>query len=275
MQQFIRENASKPIAFSDKLSAVPTWLAQYNKSMSESGVHGDAVYDADRAVRRAHGSTAITNRPAIVRGTSPWLTTFYNFFSDILNRQMETVWKAGEAVDLAKSGQFQAAMGHVPEIAAGLFAYAIWPAVVEQLVSPTGGKNQSWTSKAAEALGSTLSSSWVGVRDLVNAMMAGRDPTLGLGGTALGYAAQTYKDLHDKYPSKQKNERIIIHAAQLGGLMTGMVPAPVGRLTAFGYGTNVGIEHPKGPWSWLVGARYGTLKNHSSTLENYLAGKPW
>jgi len=34
-----------------------------------------------------------------------------------------------------------------------------------------------------------------------------------------------------------------------------------------------GQEHPKGPWAWMVGLRYGTTKGHSETAQDYLHGK--
>jgi len=61
------------------LSAVPTWLAADTNKIEAGETHGDAVFAADRAVRRAHGSTATTNRTQIMREASPWLTSVYNF----------------------------------------------------------------------------------------------------------------------------------------------------------------------------------------------------
>ena len=49
--------SSKPVALSDMLSAAPTWLAAY-KEIAAGKDHGEAVVFGDRAVRRAHGSTA-------------------------------------------------------------------------------------------------------------------------------------------------------------------------------------------------------------------------
>ena len=64
--------ASKPVAFSDMLSARPTWLAAYLKAIEEGSDHGEAVALGDRAVRRAHGSTATTSRTAVQRNWNPW-----------------------------------------------------------------------------------------------------------------------------------------------------------------------------------------------------------
>ena len=67
--------ASKPVTFSDMISAVPTALGAYKKALEEGKSEGDAVYMGNREVRRAHGSTSQFNRTAIVRNSSPWMTS--------------------------------------------------------------------------------------------------------------------------------------------------------------------------------------------------------
>jgi hypothetical protein len=272
-RQKIMQWASKPVALSDMISAVPTWLAAYEKEMAESGVHGDAVYAADRAVRRAHGSTAITSRTTIMRESSPWLTSVYNFFSDIMNRQMETLWKAGEAVDLAKEKEFKAAMATVPALTASLFAYAVWPAIVEHLVSGEGDEKDSWAKTAALAMTRTAASSWVGVRDAMNWLLLGYDPQFGLAGTAMKELLSVYKDLGKDHPFRKDHAgKLIQDGAAFVGATTGLVPAQIGRVGRYVHDVNVGLEHPRGPWAWLTGLRFGTTKDHSTTFERYMKG---
>lgn len=38
-----------------------TWLAKYRKVLAETGNEGEAIFEADRSVRRAHGSSARTD----------------------------------------------------------------------------------------------------------------------------------------------------------------------------------------------------------------------
>lgn len=38
-----------------------TWLARYQKVLAETGNEGKAIFEADRSVRRAHGSSAKTD----------------------------------------------------------------------------------------------------------------------------------------------------------------------------------------------------------------------
>src|SRR5207244_2284273 len=180
--------SASPVAMSDLLSAVPTWLAQYEKSFADNGgVHGDAVYDANRSVRRAHGSVAITNRSTVMRGGAlgQWFASVYGFFNHIMNRQYELLWKSGEALDMVKAGEYKSAMQQAPQLTSMLFAYVLAPALIEEMVTPLmSTDNESWGKKAAKGLTFTLGASWVGIRDIANAILNGRDPAVGLIGTA-------------------------------------------------------------------------------------------
>ena len=275
MRQKIMELSSKPVALSDMISAVPTWLAKYESEINAGATHGDAVYEADRSVRRAHGSTAITTRTAMMRNSNPWLVSIYNFFSDVMNRQMETIWKAGETKDLVKQGEWKEAAKTVPALTASLFAYAIWPAIVETWVSPHPHKDDdSWLKKSAAAMTFALGSSWVGVRDIASAMTMGRDPQFGLTGTAYQTMTNTFHDLAKKEPfNKEHAGKILQDAGIMIGGLTGMLPAQVSKGGRFLFDVSSGQQKPKGPWQWLTGLRYGTIEKHPATFEDYLKGK--
>lgn len=269
LRDTITEISSKPVALGDLMSAVPTWLAIYKREMSEHGVLGDAVYAADKAVRQAHGSSAVTSRSRVARSRSAlgsWMTGFFTFFNDLMNRQVETLWRAGEIKGYAKEGDYAKAMSEAKVVTGRLLAYVVAPAMIEELVTPLASdKNESWGSVAAKSLLFTLSSSWVGVRDIVNAALNGRDPSVGLLSTMGKSATDTIRDLASKH---QKPGNVIKHGTQLSGMLTGLTPAPIGRAAEF----SLSKEHPRGPWGWLVGLRYGTLKGHSPTFEQYMRG---
>ena len=265
--------ASYPVAMGDLASAVPTWLAQYNKTLAEGATHGDAVYMADRAVRRAHGSTAVTNRSAVMRGGnySPWLASVYGFFNHIMNRQYEMVWKAGEMLDLAKKGEKVEAMQKVPELTSMLFAYVLLPALIEEAVTPLASSdNESWGKKAAKGVAFTLGASWIGVRDVANAMLNARDPSVGLMSTALRTFPDVVRDYaKDKPLSKAHAQKLVRDGSVLLGTTTGLMPAQVGRVASGILGYNMGTERPKGPWGWMTLGRFGTLDKHPKTFDEW------
>lgn len=273
LRSTVQRFSSAPVALSDLLSAVPTWLAQYEKTLGEGATHGDAVYMADRAVRRAHGSVAVTNRSAVMR-TGPlgaWFASVYGFFNHIMNRQYELLWKSGETLGMAKDGEYKAAMQRAPELTSMLFAYVLAPALIEEMVTPLASSdNESWGKKAAKGIAFTLGASWVGIRDIANAMLNGRDPSVGLISTAGKTVTDFARDLNKQGPfNKEHAGKIVKDGATLLGALTGVVPTQVGRAAQFSFGVATGTERPKGPWGWLVGARYGTLNKHSKTFDEW------
>lgn len=255
---------SYPVAMSDLLSAVPTWLAKYESAMREGVAHGDAVFEADRAVRRAHGSSVITNRPSMMRGgpMQQWISSLYGFFSHILNRQYELMWKSGDTLGLVKKGEYTEAAKKVPELTWGLFSYILFPALIEELVSPiTNDEKESWGKKAAKGLVKGVSSSWVGIRDIATAALSGHDPSAGLLSTTFKSATDLYRDLAKDHPlSKQHAGAIIQHGATAFGALTGLTNAQEGKAARFIYDYTAGNVKPKGYGQWWHGLRYGNLK---------------
>lgn len=273
-RQRIMQWSSWPVALSDMASAVPTWMAQYDKGIEEGLPHGDAVSEADRAVRRAHGSTAVTNRPALTNQISPWLTSFYNFFNDVFNRQAETLWRAGDELKLPSDARRDTAMKVAGTAAAGMFAYAIWPAIVESWVSPQPSSPQdSWGKKAAKGLLFTEGATVPVIRDIVNGFLDAKDPDVGLLSTEGRALFDIARDFGKGAPFNQAHaQKTIRDASGFVGALTG-IPQQAGREISAGVGVTSGIDRPRGPWGWLVLGRYGTLKGHSQTLEDYMAGR--
>lgn len=118
LRQTVIEKGSWLVAKSDMFSAKPTWLAAYRNAQEKGATHGDAIDLADAAVRDAHGSTAVTNQPALVRGGGAlhnWLTSVYGFFGTVMQRRIELCQDIHDTWDLAKQGDITSAAKNVPE----------------------------------------------------------------------------------------------------------------------------------------------------------------
>jgi len=270
----VMQLASKPVALSDMLSAAPTWLAAYKEAQAAGKDHGESVAFGDRAVRRAHGSTASTSRTSFQRNYNPYLTSVYNFWSDILNRQVETIWKAGDIYKLTEGNPVQKGLATVPTLAGGLLAYSIWPAIVESHVSPhPHGDDESFVWRALKQFAFTEMGGWVGIRDAATAFAFARDPHYGLTGTAWQGLTNLPRDLLKKEPlNKERVGRLIQDGAGLMGTLTGAFPLQIGKSARFLYGVKTGQENPKNTWQWLTGLRFGTNDKHSESFEKYWKG---
>ncbi len=264
LRQTLLRLGSSPVSWSDLLSAVPTWLAQYEKVMNETGVHGDAVFMADRAVRRAHGSTAITSRPELVRSgpMGRMFTSLYGFFNHVLQRQFEMSWRAKEAFGKITEGEFKEAAKDVPRLGVMLFSYVVFPALIEEMVTPlTNDKRESWGKWGAMALIKGLSSSIPILRDITHSFLTGHDPSAGLFSTGYKAVSDLVKDLRREKPfSKQNAGNYLQHGAVAIGAATGWMAAQPGKTAKFIYNYATGQERPRGYGQWWHGIRYGTAK---------------
>lgn len=278
-REFMMHAGATPVSISDLLSAVPTWLAKYKDEIAKGSNEGDAKFLADRAVRRAHGSSVLSNKPSIARTNAlgAMFSSLYGFFSHMQQKQYELAWKAKDMMSdaLGKgSGDIDPTTRHVPDLIKGLFSYIIAPAVIEELVTPTDdhGQKHSFGRKAAETLAMGVSSSFIGVRDFVRAVINVRDPQAGLIGTSLKAGTDIARDLR-KGPqavSKENAGNILKHTFALTGVLTGLTNAQEGRSAEYLWRYYHGQERPKGPWDISTGLRYGKTDKHSRTFEEWL-----
>jgi predicted GNAT family acetyltransferase len=272
MMQF----GATPVAASDLLSSVPTWLVAYKRAIMAGESEGEAIYRGDLAVRQTHGSSVMSNKPSIMRGNAftALYSSLYGFFSHMFQKQYEMAWKAKDAMGLAKEGEKLEAAKRIPELASLFLSYVILPAVIEELVTPyTNSERDSWGKKIAKTLVYGISSSTIGARDFIHGFIGGRDQQVGLMGTMfqlisnvgkdLGKGAQTFTD-----PARQA--KFANHVLTMFGLLTGLTNASEGKMAEYAWRVNKGLEKPKGPWELLTGARYGTTKGHSKTANQYL-----
>lgn len=275
-REMMQAIGSTPVAVADLLSTVPTWLAQYKKSIAAGLDEGQSVFEADRVVRRTHGSSVITNRPAIMRTNAlgRTFTALYGFFSHMLQKQYELAWKAKDAVGGFREGNLEDAKKYAPQLIMGFVSYVILPALVEEMVTPyISSERDSWGVKVAKSLALGMSSSLIGVRDFIHALINMRDPAAGLASTFMKTGTDIARDLRKgvKVLDKEHAGNLIKHTFALVGATTGLTNAQTGRSTAFMYRYYQGLEHPKymffdkhwtpgGEGTWAKGLTRGTLK---------------
>lgn len=266
LRETIQEVASKPVALSDLVSAVPTWTAVYNKEIMAGSDHGLAVFTADRAVRRAHGSTAATNLPELVRGGGPmhsWLTTLYGFFGTQMQRRAEVAFQLNDIYQLGKAREIKAAAGKMPQLSGLIFATMFWPTVVEEVVNHIGSEDhRGWLEKLFYgALGGTASS-FLYLRDMTYGISHDRDPSVGLASTVAHDFAKVMADLKKGKTmlNKQHAGKSVEDFLTAFGDVSGMSPKIVGHTARFGIDWYTGYQRPKTLGDIGLGVTKGTMK---------------
>lgn len=269
LRELVTNVGATPVSISDLLSAVPTWAAKYKTEIAAGTDEGMAVSLANRAVRNAHGSSIITNKPAIARTNAlgAMFSSLYGFFSHMQQKQYALAWKARDML----AGQ-RSVPNTAPDLIRGLFSYVIAPAIIEELVTPTtNSEHESWGKKAATTLAMGVSSSFIGVRDFVRAAINVRDPQAGLIGTSMKTGTDLARDLSKDSAAftKDKAGNLIKHTAALTGVLTGLTNEQEGKMAEYLYKYSHGIERPKGPWDFASGLRYGTTDKHPHSFDQW------
>lgn len=266
-RQQLTQWGAKGVAFSDMLSAAPLWLAKYRSEMeANGGVHGDAVREADMAVRRAHGSTAITNLPSIARGSgpvTPWLTSLYGFMGTSMQRRIEIFHDVNDAYKLGMQGQIREAAKFVPSILSSTAVYVAWTGLVEELVSGQfTDDRRGLGSKALTFLFGTVAQSMVGLRDLVYDLEAGRE-SAGLISTPINDLIHLKRDISKNAPlAKQHAGQLLQDGCTALGDLGGVCPKHLGTLGHYGLDVFNGFQHPRTPSDVYRGAISGKQQLH-------------
>ncbi len=236
MREWIMEMSSYPVGFSDLLSAVPTWLAEYRRAKEDGMSEGESIALGDRAVRFAHGDYATTNRPAVMRGGafSQWMTSVYNFYSHMLQKSMEIYWRARDAKQLRNFGDIDKAREISKPIAGMTFAYVFWPAVVGTFAAWVAGEISEEDDTTAGAFARQLVHHTAGnvplVRDVVDGVMHKKDPQAGLLSTYYTLLNNFQRDIRKEDPlSDEHAGRLIQDLSGTIGATLGLMPQQVGK----------------------------------------------
>jgi hypothetical protein len=266
--------SSKPIALADAFSAEPMWLAAYRQQKAAGMTEGDAVYYADKLVRKAHGSTSVTSQPMVMHDLSKWFVPMYNFYNDVVNRAVEGYWRAGESVKAFKAEDYENMQRHMKAAAISGFASIIMPVVFHNLVEPPETHpDDSWPMRLLRDVAHPFSASLPIIRELVPFLMGSQSPDTGMFTTAAKEIAQFPKDTFQKQTGPAHTEKLIRDGGTFLGVLTGVPGRQLGAWAGAGYGLSTGEEAPQGPWGAGDLERYGTTRGHSQTMDQYMQGQ--
>ena len=149
-------------------------------------------------------------------------------------------------LDLIKDQEWSAAKKTITPIAGLLFASAIWPAIVENMVTPETekeGHKDSWGWKAVKGTTYTLGSGWVYTGDFAHALVSGFDAQGGMFGTAYNEVLKMAKGLEERYVMPEANAgEANPRWVGLVGILTGLTTLPLSKTGRFIHDVNAGTR---------------------------------
>ena len=242
------QQGSKLVAFSDMVSAVPLWHAKYWDEMAANGGdHGDAVREADVAVRLAHGSTAVTNLPTIAAGKgplAPWFTSLYGFMGTNMQRRIELMHDMNDAGKLLMGGQIKEAAKMTPTILSSLAVQVVWVGMVEEGAQAIFTEDHRGIGlRALTYLFGTVSQSVIGLRDIAYDLTHHSESA---GIFPIHNEVEFGRDLAKKDPLGRAHAGKLVQdtCATLGD-MFGVCPKPLGKAARYGLDVFNGYAHPQ------------------------------
>jgi len=264
---------SMPVAMSDMYSSQILWHATYTKimdkldgTMSIEEAHVQAEEQANYAVRRTHGSTAITSRPEFMRSQSAmtrYLTSLYGFFNHIYNRFYRMAWTAK---DLRYDWWHQEktrteVLKGAADLTTDFMMYIVGPALIETIVVEAA-MSADWEDMGIgdllqKGMVHTVSASVPLVREVVHAVVTGHDPAAGLIGTAMKGFTDVARDWTKE---EMDNGKAIQHGLTLLAISTGLGSTQVARWARFFYDLQTGEQEPQDFEEYYRAFRSGSIE---------------
>lgn len=252
------------VAFLDMFSAVPTWIGAYRRALDGGAVEADAIYAADKMVRKAHGSQSLVDLPEIQRGSEAQklFTMFYGFFNHIYNRQRDTVQKASGAVGKLRRGDIAGARRDFAMVAARSVFYLVVPAIAEALWThgpPSDDSEEGYGAWAGKAILAEIPAGIPILRDIAKAAIEGRDYETSPVGRAVQTVIGSSKDLAAAVGLRDNevSDRWLRHMLESVGYLTGWIPGQFAATAQYLWDVNDGEADPQDLADWFKGLALG------------------
>lgn len=259
----IRRFAFTGIGYMDRLVVIPTWIAEYTKSIAHGVDDRTAIHRADSAVRESQGSGAAKDLAKVQRGTGrsgaamQLATMFYSFQSSQYQRFVTLGWDAGDA---ARAGQ-------LPQRFPELLARSWWMIAVAPIAAAllAGRGPEDDETAAGWALEQSLFNAFGPlpfVRDagpVVYSRATGGD-TFGYRFTpaqgafeALDRVAADYQRVNQGKETKRATRNTL----EAAGYLTGLVPGQFAATSQFAVDWMTGDADPETAGEWWNGITKG------------------
>ena len=254
------------VAQLDMMSALPTWMGAYNKSLHEGMSEQDAIYAADKAVRNAHGAGGVKDLAAVQRSKSEFFkltTMFYSFWNHFYNRQRDIARTAASIPGSIQSGNYEKAAGDFGMVLARSLFYFVVPQMLHALINPHKGQgagddpNEPLALWAAKEIGLGLFSGIPIVRDLAASAMSGSDYKLSPVVQMASSIGQTGKDISAVAHGQPVPQQWIKHAVTNAGYVFGLPTGQAASTTQFLWDVSNGRQSPQDIADWYHGLVFG------------------
>lgn len=256
------------VAYSDGMSAMPTWLAAYRKAYLGGETHADAAFIADKEVSRTHGSNFVGDQPLVTRiqngmagEVMRWFVPLYRFWNHVVNSNLQLAWDVAATVRGPKPGYEQEPGANAANISKKIAVILATIYIEEQASAALDEDKKGFLHAMAMSSLRYFGGGIVGLREATNALAGGYEPSVGLLGTVMKSASQTAKDIYKSTSTGASvSKDWLIHTATAIGMLTGIGGTQVGKTGSFIKDLAVSRERPRTFNEYRQGLRTGHSK---------------
>lgn len=241
--KFTQKAGYKLLGYSDWGSAAPTWLAKYRELMASDKIdnEADAIYGADKAVRKAHGSGESIDLPALLNPKGGMFAPLLKSFTPFMTSRLNSYNRLRDVKN--KAGLLAAAV-----------SLALVPGVVEALLHP---EKKSFMRRLGENSAASVAGYVPILGELIYAIKREDSAHLSIFDEIVQNAIiqpgiDINKALHGK-PVKKAIQHTLAALSYLTGGITGALSRPV----QYWWDVDHGHEHPHGIADAIRGTLFG------------------
>lgn len=243
------------LAFSDIVSAAPTWLAGYRQEIARGVSPEEAFQVADKRVRQAHGASHPVDIAAVQRGGQGFWAevgkSSFGLFLSFMNHSYNRLWaigrRFGRGFDQAKAGEWAGASRDWSKASAMTFGYVIMASVLvtaEKTWFKTGNPIPKHFLDWVDGVAHTTFGGLPGVGTLIEAVehKESESPLERAVTTNVHTVQNAWNKLtgHDGKVSKKWLQQ----ALESAGYWTGKVPGAIAKDTQYIWNISTGAERP-------------------------------
>lgn len=248
------------IGYMDRVVSVPTWLAGYNKAISEGMSEQDAAYAGDKAVRLSQGAGGAKDLASVATGAGRYgealklLTMFYSYLSTVYSRQRNL------GRDVRRAGS-----SDIPALMARAWWLIVVPPLLAEILSGRGpDDDEDWAWWAFSKMLSQSLGAIPMVRDAVDPIYSAITGQFSFGYRlspvqgAVESLVRVGKDIN-KVAEGKETKRATRDVLEAVGYTTGLVPGQMAASTQFLVDVGNGDADPETIGDWYTGITKGRM----------------
>lgn len=250
------------ITMLDMGSALPTWMGAYNRALHEGAAEADAVYQADKAVRNAHGGAGSKDLSRVQRGNEvqKLATMFYTYWNHFYNRTRDTARAAAQIPGKVGEGDYAGARRDFAMVLARSWWYLVLPSIIHGLIKAPASQDENRWWWLAKTVGMAPLSGIPVVRDIASALERGREYSFSPIEQLVNTFMATAKDAEHAATGQPVSDRWAQHAIATAGYTTGLPVGQFARTGEFLWDVHEGKQTPQDLADWYRGLATGRMK---------------